>query len=304
MSQPLFSVVIPTYQRLETLTACLDCLAPDVQTLPRERYEVIVTDDGRDITAEQTIRERYAWARWSAAPRKGPAANRNNGAAQATGDWLVFTDDDCLPDAGWLDAYAKAIAAQEQLLESPSEKTATSYRVFEGKTYAPRPQQRLDEEAPVNETGGCLWSCNFAISRSLFEELGGFDTRFPYAAAEDVDFRLRLRQKQEDFAFVEQASVCHGWRPFCGWKSHLRYKQSILIYMAIHPEERERLTPTHYLKCAARALLKDLARGLVKYRAAGWRAEFIRCFGFMDMAWYLTTRGESAFPDLEQSSSL
>ncbi|WP_017324584.1 glycosyltransferase family 2 protein [Synechococcus sp. PCC 7336] len=293
MSQLLFSVVVPTYQRIETLATCLDCLAPGAQTLPSDRYEVIVTDDGREITAEAAIRERYPWAKWYAAPQRGPAANRNNGAARASGQWLVFTDDDCLPDPGWLEAYASQIARNR---EAGSTKL---YRVLEGKTYAPRPRRSLDEESPVNETGGNLWSCNFAIERSLFEELSGFNTRFPYAAAEDIDLHWRLRQRQESIAFVEAASVCHPWRPSGGWKAHLRYKESILIYLALHPEERQRLNPRHYLKCCGRALLKELLPGLLKYKAVGWQAEIVRLLGFLDMAYILIARGERAYPDLE-----
>lgn len=94
----MISVIIPTCDRNEQLAKCLDCLAPGVQTLPAEQYEVIVTDDGSDLTAEQMILERYLWARWVAGPRIGPAANRNNGVQYARGEWLAFTDDDCLPD--------------------------------------------------------------------------------------------------------------------------------------------------------------------------------------------------------------
>ncbi|MHC5729635.1 MAG: glycosyltransferase family 2 protein, partial [Nostoc sp.] len=68
----LFSVIIPTYHRNDLLAKCLDCLAPGVQTLSAEQYEVIVTDDGSQTTAEEMIRQQYPWAKWVAGPRKGP----------------------------------------------------------------------------------------------------------------------------------------------------------------------------------------------------------------------------------------
>jgi glycosyltransferase involved in cell wall biosynthesis len=95
---PLFSVIIPTYHRNDLLAKCLDCLAPGVQTLPADQYEVIVSDDGYESTAQEMIQQNYPWVKWVAGFRKGPAANRNNGAKYATGEWLAFTDDDCLPD--------------------------------------------------------------------------------------------------------------------------------------------------------------------------------------------------------------
>jgi glycosyltransferase involved in cell wall biosynthesis len=107
----LFSVIIPTYHRNDSLAKCLDCLKPGVQTLPVEQYEVIVTDDGFETTAEEMIKNHYPWAKWVAGKGKGPATNRNNGAKYAQGEWLVFTDDDCLPSEEWLSAFSSAIVS-------------------------------------------------------------------------------------------------------------------------------------------------------------------------------------------------
>ena len=71
----LFSVVIPTYRRNDLLARCLDALAPGVQTLPADRYEVVVTDDDSEGKNPQAmLAERYPWARWTHVPRRGPAA--------------------------------------------------------------------------------------------------------------------------------------------------------------------------------------------------------------------------------------
>jgi glycosyltransferase involved in cell wall biosynthesis len=66
---PIFSVIIPTYHRNDLLAKCLDCLAPGTQTLHTEQYEVIVTDDGSQTTAEEMIKQQYPWAKWVAGPR-------------------------------------------------------------------------------------------------------------------------------------------------------------------------------------------------------------------------------------------
>ena len=90
--QPRFSVVIPTCRRNDALAACLDCLADGAQTLPARGYEVIVADDAPDgQNARAMVAERFPWAHWVAGPGKGPAANRNRGAAEARGAWLAFT---------------------------------------------------------------------------------------------------------------------------------------------------------------------------------------------------------------------
>lgn len=195
MSNLAFSVIIPTYHRNDLLAKCLDCLKPGVQTLAADQYEVIVTDDGRTTTAESMIREHYPWVRWVAGPQKGPAANRNNGARAAQGEWLVFTDDDCLPDAQWLEAYAQAIIP--------------GMLVYEGKTTCEVGIYSPLEQAPVNLTGGYLWSCNMIIYRNLFQHLNGFDENFPYPHMEDVELRDRLNDIQQTFLFVDRAIVDH-----------------------------------------------------------------------------------------------
>jgi GT2 family glycosyltransferase len=192
---PLFTVIIPTYHRNDLLAKCLDCLAPGLQTLPTDQYEVIVTDDGFQTTAEEMIRQHYPWAKWVAGPRKGPAANRNNGAKSALTKWLVFTDDDCLPSFYWLEAYAKAIIP--------------NILVYEGKTTCELGIHSPLEHAPINLTGSYLWSCNIMIDVNLFRDLDGFDENFHYAHLEDVDLRERLNLLRYNFYFVEKAIVDH-----------------------------------------------------------------------------------------------
>ena len=51
---------------------------------------------------ERFLAQQYPWVSWGRGPRRGPAANRNAGALRARGEWLAFTDDDCVPDPNWL----------------------------------------------------------------------------------------------------------------------------------------------------------------------------------------------------------
>jgi GT2 family glycosyltransferase len=205
-----FSVIIPTCSRNESLTKCLDCLLPETQEMGMNSYEIIVTDDGKENQAMDLIEEKYPWVKWVEGPKRGPAANRNNGAKYAKGEWLLFTDDDCLPAKNWIKAYLNSIKDNSQKF------------VFEGYTNADRPKKRFDEEAPINITGGNLWSCNFCIEKNFFFKVGGFDENFPYAAMEDIDFMIRVN-KLEKIEFIESAVVIHPWRrtkPFKGLKKY------------------------------------------------------------------------------------
>ena len=194
MSQPLISVIIPTCDRPDALARCLKHLAPDAQTLDAERYEVIVSDDGR-ASARAMMEAQFPWARWVAGPRRGPAANRNCGARAARGAWLAFTDDDCLPDPRWLQSYAAALNE--------------NFEIYEGVTRANGPLRAPLLVAPVNVEGGLLWSCNVLVGRELFARMGGFDEGFPHAADEDTDFRERAHKRGEAFRFVSDALILH-----------------------------------------------------------------------------------------------
>lgn len=208
----MISVIIPTCNRNDLLNQSLDCLYVAINATMAIDYEVIITDDGKQNTAKSLIEEKYPWATWIAGPQKGPAANRNNGAGIANGQWFIFMDDDCLPQEGWLQAYLTAIQTQPDA------------KVLEGKTTAERERERFDEEAPINLEGGKLWSCNFAIKKDVFNQLNGFDETFPFAAMEDIDFHTRVNLLSP-ILFVPQALIIHPWRrivPFKSFQKHLK----------------------------------------------------------------------------------
>lgn len=213
----LFTVVIPTYHRNDLLRLCLESLAPNKQSLDNKYYEVIVTDDGKNTTAEAMIKKDFSWVQWVKGPQKGPASNRNFGAKNAKNGWLVFIDDDCVPDRELLSNYKKIIQLKKEI------------KVFEGKIKADREKQRFDEESPVNLYGGYLWSCNFAIEKKFFEQLGGFDENFPSAAMEDVDLRERIYNKNTEIYFNENAVVIHPFRKKAPL-SKIKYRMQSIIY--------------------------------------------------------------------------
>lgn len=262
-SPPKFSVVVPACARPEQLAECLQRLAPGVQTYPAESYEVIVTDDSKDHSVRDLIKSRFPWAQWTAGPRRGPAANRNHGATLAQGEWLAFTDDDCLPEPGWLNAYAQVLGQSER----------DEFDALEGRTYTNRPRQSLAERSPINSHGGYWWSCNFAIQTECFRRLGGFNEAFPYAAMEDVDFALRLAVAGVRQQFVAAAGVCHPWREingFCAmWKVESKSFASVRFYLQLHPDERAKHTPWIYFRYNVRQLMKDTLPGLWRWHGRG-----------------------------------
>ena len=220
MTAPYFSVIVPTRDRNELLARCLEQLAPAAQSFTGE-YEVVVSDDSPTRAAKPLIEGTFPFARWVEGTRRGPAANRNAGASTASGTYLVFVDDDCIPEHDLLAGYASAIVE--------------GVAVYEGRITCKAGIDSPRKTSPVNLAGGTLWSCNFAIRHDVFERLGGFDERFPIAHLEDADLRDRILDAGMSIAFVGGASVDHPAR-MLPWGGELAQMHRIsILYMTLHP---------------------------------------------------------------------
>jgi GT2 family glycosyltransferase len=192
------AVVIPTYNRPDELQRCLSALEVQVVRMKDSGFEVdvVITDDG--VISVETVSS-LEWCRWVRGPIRGRAANRNFGAQQARGSWILFVDDDVIPQDGLLEAYSAAISGD--LAD-----------VLEGRVVADRPKRAFNEICPLNLNGGALWSCNFAIRRTIFEFVHGFDDTYVRGGLEDTDLRLRLARHGATTIFLPDATVCHPWR--------------------------------------------------------------------------------------------
>jgi GT2 family glycosyltransferase len=208
-------------------------------------------------------------------PARGPAANRNYAVSRATGAWLVFTDDDCIPQENWLSAFAVALRP--------------SFEVYEGKTTCKAGLRSPLEHAPANERGGYLWSCNMLIGKALFEWLGGFDEGFGAPAMEDVDLRERLRDRNHRALFVAAAVVDHPPRRVRGLAELIarhRYfyrfqivKRNtvprLLDILIVTAKTRIRAFKRPYIQDFPWALCLFTAEFIVLFaRAPGWRREY------------------------------
>ena len=97
---PQVSVVLATYNRKELLKECLESLFN--QTYPKDRYEIIVVNDGSTDGTEEVLKEYAKKApcifKCFSQENKGVAAAMNLGIKNAEGDIVCFTADDCIAD--------------------------------------------------------------------------------------------------------------------------------------------------------------------------------------------------------------
>jgi GT2 family glycosyltransferase len=277
------SIVIPTCNRPELLDACLRSVREALLHGAHQDIEVVVTDDSPTDDSQRLVQVRHPQVRWSAGPRRGPASNRNAGVRAATGSWILFVDDDCIVTREWVLAYLRAF---ERFPDAC---------VFEGKTVADRPRRRMDEESPVNEHGGYLWSCNMAIRRDLFEELGGFCESFPYATMEDVDLRLRIASAGHRFPFIAEAVVCHPYRASKGLQFVVKNGRSYLHLVDRHPDlVTRRPILSGILNAARRAKALMLEAVRCRFKGFPFAAGSLFIIVYYDFVARLRSHGSSA----------
>ena len=199
-----FSVVIPTFNRQATLRQTLAALVSQDYS----DAEIIVVDDGSTDGTGDMIAHEFPTVRYLRQANRGPAAARNFGIRESTGDLVAFTDDDCLPPRDWLTRLAEGYTRYPQVagvgggLIAPAESLASNifarYERYIGRAvYAVGEQEYLGGfECPAGGTA------NMSYRRTMLNEIGGFDERFPVAAGEDADLKLRICQRGRRLLYV------------------------------------------------------------------------------------------------------
>jgi glycosyltransferase involved in cell wall biosynthesis len=202
--EPGISVVVPVRNGAETITDCLTAILR--QDYPRDRFEVVVVDNGSTDDTIARVKALGSAIIMIEEARRGPSAARNAGVAAATHPLIAFTDSDCFPEAGWLHAFAEHHRAQPDV-------------VFVGGPIRPRdpdhPAERYAENLFAQER--CIthaeWpfaiTANMMIAKRRLETIGLFNEQC--LLGEDVELSYRgLLDHGATFAFAADAAVRHA----------------------------------------------------------------------------------------------
>ncbi|HKG06179.1 MAG TPA: glycosyltransferase [Pedobacter sp.] len=197
------SVIIPTYNRPELLIRCLRALA--AQTLDKSFFEVIVVTDGPDPETANAVR---SWLRHNALDfyqlstpdKRGPAAARNLGWLSARAPLVAFTDDDCIPDKGWLERFTEQHGRQDTV-------------AYTGYTSVPVSADPTDFALNTKGLENAEFiTANCACTKQALLLTGGFDERFKLAWREDSDLHFKLLIQGIPIVKISEARVVHPVR--------------------------------------------------------------------------------------------
>ncbi|MGP1614591.1 MAG: glycosyltransferase family 2 protein [Pollutimonas bauzanensis] len=283
-------VVVPTYKRPDLLERCLAALLR--QTLAPDDWEILVCDDGPSPQARAVAQAMSARAGGRPAIRylpvsrtQGPAGARNVGWRAAGAPVIAFTDDDTLPEPGWLQEGLEAMASGAE--------AAVGTIVM---PLPPRPSD-LDRDAARLEQAEFA-TANCFVRRDILEAVGGFDERYTLAWREDSDLHFALIERGCRVAPAPAATVVHPLRAArfaAGIGMQKKVMFDVLLYRKFPRLYRQRIRsgpPWFYLSVCA-ALLLALAALLGGWQRLAMAALLL--WGLLSLFFFLRRLRLSAF---------
>lgn len=257
--RPKVSVVVPTYNRRLSARETVECLLR--QTVPP--HEIIVVDDGScDGTAEFLRRSFGSAVRVLTRPNGGPASARNTGIRESAGEFIAFTDSDCLPEEGWL----------AELLEGFDSPRVAGVGGVVRRADADLLSEYVDAAGllnPLIRDGEVdyLVTANACFRRDVLFEADLFDERFVLPGGEDTELSVRVRSLGYELRFNPAAVVLHHHRQTVPalLRTMSNYGQGCYILFELWPERRGDFRPLSQLIRSTMAV-RNMGRRWVAYR--------------------------------------
>jgi O-antigen biosynthesis protein len=232
------SIIIPFFNHVHDTLACIESIG---RLTTGRSYEVIVVDDASTEPTAELIRRIDGLVLIQNHQNLGFVGSCNRGAAAGRGDFLVFLNNDTVVSAGWLEALArtfkdvpdagyvgaKLVYPDGRLQEAGSviwrDASGWNYGKFDD---AGHPRYNFTREVDYC-SGACVM-----VPRLLFQELGGFDTRYSPAYYEDTDLAFKIRHAGHKVIYQPRARITHhegltsGTSLDSGVKSYQRVNKS------------------------------------------------------------------------------
>jgi len=264
-SAPLsFSIVIPTFNRRDTVCDALRAIGSI--DYPGAVEVIVVVDGATDGTAHalEAIARPFPLTIIEQ-PNEGPGSARNRGAAVATGDILLFLDDDmmCEPDILRQHAATLAEGADVVLGNFPVDPSSPPGFLADMTSWWTAGRVARFEENPAI-TAYDLMTGQVSIRRAVFEAVGGFDVAFTAGECfgdEDVDLGARLVGKY-DIRFNPLAISHHRYVVTAAQNMHKAFQagRSDVAFARKHPlHAREQFELRRIARSRTRLILRPLA---------------------------------------------
>lgn len=243
---PVASIVIPVYGQFGHTLACLRAIAAHP---PEVAFEIIVVDDASPDESREQLRLIRGIRLLERPSNGGFIAACNDGAGIALGLYLVFLNNDTIPQPGWLDAllktfddYPDAGLAGAQLLYPDGRLQEAGGIVFKDGSCCNYGRFESADDPRYNyvRDADYISGAAIALPRNLFHALGGFDSRYAPAYYEDTDLAFAVRAAGKRVLYQPAARVVHDEGTTAGTSTTNGHKSAQLRNQAIFATHRSR----------------------------------------------------------------
>lgn len=203
---PYVSVIVPAYAAMESLPDCVQCLVR--QTYPKERFEIIIVDNGENIGLQELSKE-FPGLVVISESRQGSYVSRNSGVKKAKGEIIAFTDADCLPESQFIEEGVKAMESCPDCgliggrvaLEFGDPENPTSVELYEHAT-------TFLQETYISRNHAT--TSNVFTRRDVLENVGGFNEELKSRG--DMEWSSRVARAGYRLSYSDAACVVHPTR--------------------------------------------------------------------------------------------
>ncbi len=232
------SVIIPTYNGASRIGHCLESLRD--QSVGHV-FEILVVDDGSTDATPEVVR-RFEGVRLLRQKNAGPASARNNGAREATGEIILFTDDDCVPTQNWVETMLSPFDDPQVVGAKGIYRTTQRQLVARFVQIEYEDRYRLMAKLPSIDF---IDTYSAAFRRRNFLEMNGYDTSFPVACAEDIELSYRMSAREWVMRYAPEAAVYHT-HPDSFWRYlKKKYKFAFWRVLAVRKNPRKAARDSH-----------------------------------------------------------
>jgi glycosyltransferase involved in cell wall biosynthesis len=204
--RPEITVIIPVWNGERRISATLEAIAR--QTWPRSRFEVIVVDNGStDGTA--AIVKSFPFVTLLSEPQPGSYRARNRALVEAQGEYVLFTDGDCVPAPDWIEQSVAAIGRFPDAGVYAGH--VKLFREAKGDPFSVRYEEltAFNQRRNVEEFGFCV-TANWLCRRDLMRSIGGFNQEL--LSGGDIDCSRRIAAAGHKMIYVPDMIVGHPTR--------------------------------------------------------------------------------------------
>lgn len=273
-SYPFISIIFPAKNEGENVKTTLDSL---FSTETNHPFEAIVVDDGSTDSCCNFLntyhkKEHIKLIRTTGI---GAANARNVGAENALGQYLIFCDAHLQFENWWIDHLIEPLLSGKTDAVTPGiEAIGNSQFVGYGQSLTPTLEIKWNsKQASLFETavipGGC-----FAISRAVFEDVGGFEKGFKTWGHEDVEISIKLWlfgyrcHVQPDVKVLHLFRVAH---PYQVRYDEVYYNLLRMAYSHFNPDRIEKCKQLNKYRKANRIELRVQNEGVMQQRETYFR---------------------------------